>query len=369
MKDVKLALVTVNCSMWAGRKQIKDVEYTGKLKEGEKLPPATIATIGSKSIFPKAKISDVAKPKAKAMIWLRENGIMLNATSAVIPYDKAEEFKNLMSELQKEFGQKVNKLISEYDDSLKNYAASYPEWSNFILGSAMSKEKIAGKYSFKHRVQPYTTFDDSDMALHEELVQDFLEQISDDMMVYFDSLLKSEKITVRGVEKIQMLIDKIRSFSFLSPKMIPLVVFMEGKLKEAQAIQDLKDPNKPISGEAKRIIEKMVVVMSNTKKLQLMVDELLVDVSYDAFGNLIDDSVKDVFSEADKLMAKKAELKETSEKPVKKSKEPETMQLDFGDNTPDETAINVPVEDEEPVFSFGTSIIEDEEIDYNQFQQ
>jgi hypothetical protein len=109
--------------------------------------------------------------------------------------------------------------------------------------------------------------------------------------------------------------------------------------------------------------------MSNTKKLQLMVDELLVDVSYDAFGNLIDDSVKDVFSEADKLMAKKAELKETSEKPVKKSKEPETMQLDFGDNTPDETAINVPVEDEEPVFSFGTSIIEDEEIDYNQFQQ
>jgi hypothetical protein len=367
MKDVKLALATVNCSMWAGRKQIKDVEYTGKLKEGETLPPADIATIGSKSIFPKAKISDVAKPKAKAMIWLRENGIMLNATSAVIPYGKTEEFKNLMSELQEEFGQKVNKLISEYDDSLKAYAASYPEWSNFILGSAMSKEKIAGKYSFKRRVQPYTTFDDSDVALHEELVQDFLEQISDDMMVYFDVLIKSEKITVRGVEKIQMLIDKIRSFSFLSPKMMPLVVFMEGKLKEAQAMQDLKDPTKPISGEAKRIIEKMVIVMSNTKKLQLMVDELLVDVSYDAFGNLIDDSVKDVFSEADQLMAQKAELKETSEKPVKKSKKPETMQLDFGDNTPAETAIAVPVEDEEPVFSFGTSVIEDEGIDYSQF--
>lgn len=303
MKDAKLAMVSVKASMWGARKKISTTEISGKLKEGESLPPDAIATAGSKAIFPKEYIGAVAQAKNRLLSWMAKNGIVTSSTTAVIPYALKAEFMDVAKECEEHFKAGVNKIINDYDYELSAYASKWPEWSDFILRSAMKKEQIQDKYSWKTRAQPYTTFEDDENSLHDELVSDLFVQMSEDMFDYFEKVITNDKITARGVGRLSDTIDKLKSFAFLSPKLMPLALFMEGKIKEARDLQDLTDPESPIAGQAKRIIEKMIIVMSNEKKLAIMAEELAKNAEYDAVGNLIDDSIIDLFAKADSVKA------------------------------------------------------------------
>jgi hypothetical protein len=293
----EMVLVTLNASLWAARKSMKDTDITEKFKEGEHLPPKEVATVGSKSIFPRKYIQAVLKQKNRALIWMKSKGITADAKTAIIPMELRQEARDVLDSCKSDFFKAVDEILMNYDDSLIKYAEHYPEWREFILNSAMSLEQIQDKFSFSFRLMPFATWEGEEEELCKEFYIQLLEQTAEELSDYnFNVLSGADKITERGVNKINDLVAKIKSFSFLDPNLLPLALFLEKSIKEARQMQDAVDPNSPITGEAKKRVQKLLSIMSDPKVLVRICEELVKNGSYDVVGNFQGSSVNDFVS-------------------------------------------------------------------------
>lgn len=142
----ELTCFLLHTSLWGARKKLRPEDLKGTAAEN--LPPADLASLGSKRIIdPKAiAVFDTLKKKAERKL----DGMGVRFLSGwAIPDSKAAEAAKILDEVTVEFAQAHSKFIQEYNTHIQNWITGHPQWEGIIRNAVMQDHEVANRIKFQ----------------------------------------------------------------------------------------------------------------------------------------------------------------------------------------------------------------------------
>jgi hypothetical protein len=254
-----LICVTLEVHLWSGKKRLRKEALIAKNPEFEKLPPETLATLGSIKICDTDDLHPFQNLKRRAEKLLELNGLPVLGTWG-IPEAKLEKvfaemvkIKNEFDTLKADFEKRFNAAIEEWQNHESNR-----EWAN-LISDIPSPEHVAGRMSFGFhlcRVNAPSEDEHSAMnALYAKQMTGLKGKLFADAAREADILMtrfltqkatsgvvsQRESISWKTLRPLVRIGEKFRSFAFLDSTCEPLAEMIEHMLK-------LLPQNGPIDG-------------------------------------------------------------------------------------------------------------------------
>lgn len=127
-----MILIVLNVSLWHGRKKLRSEDLAANGIDVDKLPPGTLATLGSKRIISPAAVNMFSALKREAERLCLQYGVRLIGGYAV-PKDRADELNKALAEIKIKFEAARTNLLSVYDEEVEKWIVTNPpEWSPII---------------------------------------------------------------------------------------------------------------------------------------------------------------------------------------------------------------------------------------------
>jgi len=218
----KLLLVGLDVNIWSGRKKLR-IEDLGP---GVDLPPAELASLGSKRIMDPEQIKRFDNLKRRAHRLLESEGVRFLGGYG-IPNDAAPAIAKELDDIQREFGVEIKSFLDNYDSNFDAWAQKWdqdPKWQAAIEKAKTPKEVVAQRLGFRYtlvRVVP----DKSDPALSKGLEQEveglsgqLFREIADAAEDLVDgSFANKSSVSRKAVSAILKIHRKLTSLAFLNP--------------------------------------------------------------------------------------------------------------------------------------------------------
>jgi hypothetical protein len=254
-----LVCVTLEIHLWSGRKRLKKEQLIAKNPEFEKLPPASLATLGSIKICDTDDLAPFNAMKREAEKLLVSNGLPLLGTIG-IPEGKLDIVFKGLAQIQARFNDKRDAFFNRFDQAIKQWR-DQPEnsgWDN-LIHDIPTPEHAAGKMSFGFhlcRVSAPSSDEFSDVnrmyanqmtGLKGELFADAAKEAEILITKYLTGkslsgvVQKREKVTWKTLRPLKRIGEKFSSFSFLDPTCEPMANMIDHVL-------DLLPAEGPIEG-------------------------------------------------------------------------------------------------------------------------
>jgi len=294
-----LVCVTLEAHLWSGRKRLKKEQLIAKNPEFEKLPPATLATLGSIKICDTDELAPFNAMKREAEKLLAINGLPLLGTTG-IPEAKLESVYKGLALIQAKFNAKRDAFFKSFDQAIEAWRnqPENSEWSN-LIHDIPSPEQAAGKMSFGFhlcRVSAPSADEFSDAnrmyakqmtGLKGELFADAAKEAEILITKYLTGKSlsgvteKRQKVTWKTLRPLKRIGEKFTSFAFLDPTCEPMADMIDHVL-------GLLPAEGPIEGVHLMHIWTLAQALSHPgKAIALAQMAFEADSSADAFENLL----------------------------------------------------------------------------------
>ena len=145
----KMILVVLNISIWQGRKalQMGDLAINGI--DIDKLPPESLATLGSKRIISPDALKSFISLKRSAKKFCLKNGVRFGGNGYAVPREKVEALSQELNRLKNMFEAAKANLLSVYAEEVESWISKNPsEWSPMIRSAVDSPNHIKNAMSF-----------------------------------------------------------------------------------------------------------------------------------------------------------------------------------------------------------------------------
>ncbi|MBN2906760.1 MAG: DUF3150 domain-containing protein [Rhodobacteraceae bacterium] len=259
----RIVAVKLDVRIWSGRKKLWPEDL--RLGDGAKLPPAEVASLGSKRIVDPERINGFHRLKKEAWRACLAVGTRFLGGYA-IPEDP---FPTLASELDRiaaEFAQAKAALLADYANAVDEWAARHPDFAAAIrravdpahevdaaLGFDYTAFRVAGEAEDAHR-----SLERKAAGLGETLFAE-IAQAADELLQ--DSFIGKARITRRALNPVQKLRDKLDGLAFLDARVQPVVASID------QAIRSLPKRG-ALEGDVFAHLFALVMILSDPDRIK-----------------------------------------------------------------------------------------------------
>lgn len=244
-----LVCVTLEVHLWSGRKRLKKEALIAKNPEFAKLPPETLATLGSIKICDTDDLAPFTKFKREAEKLLTTNGLPLLGTTG-IPEGKLDAVYKGLVRIKAMFDQTAADFKKRFDDAIEAWRLlpENAEWAN-LISDIPSPEHVAGRLSFGFHLCRVSAPSNDEFSeansmyakqmtgLKGELFADAAREADILLTKYLTETSSSgvskkrEKVTWKTMRPLKRIGEKFSSFSFLDPTCEPMARMIDHVLR------------------------------------------------------------------------------------------------------------------------------------------
>lgn len=280
----KLLMVGLEVNIWSARKKLREEDLGDDLQ----LPPAELASLGSKRIIDPDHLKPFETLKRRAVRLLQERGTQFMG-AYVIPEAIAGEVAAELETFEREFIDAKSSFLAAYDQSCSewiNRPWEKPEWREAICRAITPKAVVEARLGFRFsvwRVLPDESSPILTTGLEREvqgLSGQLFREIADEAEEISENTLRgTNSVTQKTVNRIWKMHAKLTSLAFLSPEVQGLADYLSKKL--------LALPQKgKLNGSDFQSLFSLVLNMSDETKIAKLADlydekggmELVADV-------------------------------------------------------------------------------------------
>lgn len=143
----RVDLVSIDCSIWSGRKRLRSDDI--KLGAGGKLPPAQVASLGSKRIIDPEDLSVFHALKKRAERTCEAIGVRFLGGYAV-PREKTEAVSQTLGEIAKSFTKEKEEFLQRYDGAVEAWVKQYPDFERQLRKELTPLEQVRTRIGFEY---------------------------------------------------------------------------------------------------------------------------------------------------------------------------------------------------------------------------
>jgi len=219
----QMNLVVLNISLWQGRKALQAEDLAANGIDVTKLPPGTLATLGSKRIISPDALKVFSALKREAMTLCLKNGVRFAGDGYAIPRDKAQLVIKELKRLKEEFLTAKNCFLGIYEEEVEKWIASNPtEWAPIIRSSIDFSCHINKSISFNYAALDVKApdeigengLDDEVSSLYGQLCHEVRFAAS---RAYEYSFVGKQEVTQKALRPIRTIRSKLEGLAFLDP--------------------------------------------------------------------------------------------------------------------------------------------------------
>jgi hypothetical protein len=223
-----ICLVSLNITVWQGRKALQEADLASNGIDTTLLPPAAMATLGSKRIVAPEVTAPFNALKREAARVCGRYGVKFGNSGYAVPMAKADTLCFDLNALKDLFNAAKDDMLLEYQSKLQEWVdQNPPQWKEAILASADSIDHIDRTLTFKFSMLKVEDPTVAGNGLSEE-VNDLYGQLCHEIRqmarVAFDTSFKGKKeVTRRAVRPITAILEKLEALELLSPDVTLLI--------------------------------------------------------------------------------------------------------------------------------------------------
>lgn len=237
----QMNLVVLNISLYQGRKAIKraDLALTG-IDVG-KLPPGTLATLGSKRIISPKALRIFSKLRLSARRICLQNGVRFGGCGYAIPRERIEFVSGELKRMKNEFEAAKANFLSVYQEEVEKWVSENPpEWAQIIRGAMDSPSHIDKAISFNYAAfEARPPAEVTENGLDEE-VNSLYGQMCHEVRVsarraYDNSFVGKKEVSQKALRPIKTIRAKLVGLLFLDPSVGETIQAIDETLEKMPA--------------------------------------------------------------------------------------------------------------------------------------
>ncbi len=234
----QMILVVLNISLWQGRKalQMGDLALNGI--DVAKLPPGTLATLGSKRIISPDAVKIFISLKRAAIKFCLQSGVRFGSDGYAVPREKVEALSQELKRIKEEFESAKTDFLSVYEEEVDKWiSANPPEWSPIIRAAVDSPSHIQKVISFNYAAFDVRVPEEIRNNGLEEEVNSLYGQLCHEVRVaarhaYENSFVGKQEITNKTLRPIKFIREKLVGLLFLDPSIAETIQVIDETLKK-----------------------------------------------------------------------------------------------------------------------------------------
>ena len=234
----QMVLVVLNISIWQGRKALKSTDLALNGIDITKLPPGTLATLGSKRIISPDAVKPFIALKRAAMRLCLQQGVRFGGDGYAIPREKVAALSSELKCLKEAFESAKVSFLAVYEEEVEKWIAANPsEWEPVIRASVDTPAHIRKTLSFNYAALEVTAPTGvAENGLFEE-VDSLYGQLCHEVRVaarhaYESSLVGKQEISQKTLRPIRSIRDKLAGLLFLSPSIAETIQSIDDTLNK-----------------------------------------------------------------------------------------------------------------------------------------
>lgn len=237
----QMILVVLNINLWQGRKALKSCDLAANGIDVGKLPPGTLATLGSKRIISPDAVKIFMSLKRSAMKLCLKDGVRFGGDGYAVPKEKVDALSQELKRLKGEFETAKEEFLSVYEEEIEKWIASNPtEWAPVIRASVDSMKHVRKSISFRFAALDVKAPKEMmDNGLEEE-VNSLYGQLCHEVRVtarqtFENSFVGKQEITQKTLRPIKSIRAKLAGLLFLDPSISETIQVIDDTLGKLPA--------------------------------------------------------------------------------------------------------------------------------------
>jgi hypothetical protein len=243
-----IVVFILDIHLWSGRKKLRAEDLGVNGIEVDKLPPGTLASLGSKKIISSDALAPFAALKREAEKLCLAKGVRFLGGYAV-PVGEAQELHNQLAILKRRFQKARAELLQDYDMKVQEWINDNPpEWAAVIRASVDPLSRVQQALAFEYT--PIKVDATQEVSTESNPLQNQTEGLYAQLCrevrgmaatAYSASYEGKSSVTRKALRPINAIREKLSALDFLSPDISTLIASIDQTL-------DSIPPNGPIQG-------------------------------------------------------------------------------------------------------------------------
>ncbi len=221
----QIVVIMLNISLWSGRKKLRPEDLATNGIEADKLPPGTLASLGTKRIIAPEALNPFTALKKEAERICLAKGVRFLGGFA-IPKENIDGLVEELKVIKQRFQETKEKLLSDYDKEIAKWIAENPpEWASVIRAAIEPVSTIDQAMHFNFApvvIGSPEGMEDDNAGLDEEtdgLLGQLFHEIRMQAKTAFEaSFVGRKEVTRKALRPIMSMRDKLQGLSFLDPE-------------------------------------------------------------------------------------------------------------------------------------------------------
>lgn len=224
----QIDLISLNIRLWQGKKTLKAEDLASNGIDISKLPPGTLASLGSKKTIGNEATAQFIALKRAAIAKCTQFGIKFGDSTFAIPEEKTQQVCDWLNDVKLTFAESKKGFLDAYVYLTEEWIAQNPiEWRDAIRKSVDSVEDVSNAMSFNfsaYKVKPvdnvFNGFDEELTGLYGQLCKE-IRQLA--KLTFDTSYAGKLEIGQRALRPIKAMREKIHGLGFLDPALFDIV--------------------------------------------------------------------------------------------------------------------------------------------------
>lgn len=232
----QMNLVVLNISLYQGRKAIKKADLALTGIDVGKLPPGSLATLGSKRVISPKALRIFSRLRRSARKLCLHNGVRFGGCGYAIPRERIEALSTELKKMKDEFETAKTDFLAVYQEEVEKWVTENPpEWAQMIRGAIDSAFHIDKVISFNYAAfEARPPEDVTDNGLDEE-VNSLYGQMCHEVRVaarraYDTSYVGKQEISQKALRPINTIRAKLFGLLFLDPSIVEMIQAIDDTL-------------------------------------------------------------------------------------------------------------------------------------------
>jgi len=272
-----IVLVVLNISLWGGRKKLRPEDLAANGIDIDRLPPGTLASLGSKRIISPSAVNVFVNLKKEAERLCLQYGVRLIGGYAV-PDDKVDDLTKELATIKTQFEAARANFISDYDNEVASWIASNPpEWASIIKAAVDPVNHLHRTISFNYAAVAITAPAHIEENGLEEEVGGLYGQLCHEVrqaakLAYEQSFVGRSEITRKALRPIRTIREKLAGMAFLDGSLVDTIQAIDDTLSKIPK-------NGPIKGTDLNMVAGLVgrQLANMGRVMPIEIEEITVD--------------------------------------------------------------------------------------------
>jgi len=237
----QMILVVLNISLWQGRKALRIDDLAANGIDVGKLPPGTLATLGSKRVISPDAVKVFVNLKRTAMQLCLKYGVRFGGDGYAVPREKVEALSKELQRLKEEFAAAKANFISVYEQEVERWInLNPPEWAPVIRASVDSLCYVQRALSFKFSALDVKAPQEIEANGLDEELGSLYGQLCHEVRVaarraFEISFVGRNEISQRTLRPIKSIREKLAGLLFLEPSISETIMVIDDTLAKLPA--------------------------------------------------------------------------------------------------------------------------------------